>query len=49
MQKIVKILLFCGSKEQLNTRKGKTWSSGTNLRLPFAVNVLVALISPLSW
>ena len=47
MQTIVKLLLFCRSKEQLNTRQGKTWSSGTNLRLPFAVNV--ALISPLSW
>ena len=47
MQTIVKLLLFCRSKEQLNTKQGKTWSSGTNLRLPFAVNV--ALTSPLSW
>ena len=40
MQKIVKLLvLFCRSKEQLNTRKGKKWSRGTNLRLSFAVNV----------
>ena len=37
MQTIVKLLLFCRSKEQLNTKQGKTWSSGTNLRLPFAV------------
>ena len=32
MQAIMKLLLFCRSKEQLNSRKGKTWSRGTNLR-----------------
>ena len=34
MQTIVKLLIFCSSKENLNTRKGEACSRGTNLLLP---------------
>ena len=35
----VKQPFFCRSKEQWKRSKGKTWSHGTNLCLPFAINV----------
>ena len=33
----------CSSKEQWTTNKGKTWSCGTNPRLPFAVDLTLHL------
>ena len=36
----VKLLIFFSwSNKQLTTIKGKTWSRGTNSRLPFGVNM----------
>jgi len=33
----VKLLIFCKGKEQFMESNGKSWSRGTNSRLPFAV------------
>ena len=32
-----KLLIFCKGKEQFMESNGKTWSRGTNSRLPLAV------------
>ena len=34
---------MCRNDEQQNTSKGETWLRGTNLRLPFDINVMLNL------
>ena len=35
----IKLIFLCRSNKELTENKGKTWSGGTNSRLPFGVNV----------
>ena len=43
MKKEMKLIIFCKSKEKSKASKGKTWSRGTNSRLPFKGNVILNL------
>ena len=42
-EKKMKLIIFCKSKEKSKASKGKTWSRGTNSRLPFKGHVILNL------
>ena len=39
----MKLIIFCRSKEKSKAGKGKTWSRGTNSRLPFVGDEILNL------
>ena len=39
----IKLLILCRSNKEYTENKGKTWSRGTNSRLPFGVKVNLKL------